>query len=96
MEYQAFKEAVIARCQTLGIAEYELYYQATQSTSVSIYGHEVNQFTGSVEGGVCFRCIVEGKMGYASTEELSESQAQSIVERAVDNARSLETEDPVF
>lgn len=96
MDYQAFKEAVIAQCQALGVAEYELYYQSARSTSVSIHGHEVNQFTGSVEGGVCFRCIVDGKMGYASTEELSSSEARGIVFRAVDNARCLETEDPVF
>lgn len=96
MNYQAFKEAVIARCQALGVEEYELYYQTAQSTSVSIHGHEVNQFTGSVEGGVCFRCIVDGKMGYASTEDLSEQEAQEIVSRAMDNARHLETEDTVF
>ena len=96
MEYQEFKEEVIARCQALGIAEYELYYQTVQSTSVSIHGQEVNEFTGSMEGGVCFRCIVDGKMGYASTEELSRSEAHSVVSRAVDNARYLETEDEVF
>ena len=96
MDYQVFKEAVIAQCQALGVAEYELYYQAAQSTSVSIHGNEINQFTGSVEGGVCFRCIVDGKMGYASTEELSQAEAWSIVDRAMDNARHLETEDQVF
>lgn len=96
MDYQAFKEAVIAQCQAMGIEEYELYYQTAQSTSVSIHCHEVNQFTGTVEGGVCLRCIVDGKMGYASTEELSHQEARSLVYRAADNARHLETEDMVF
>lgn len=96
MDFIAFKEAVLDCCVQRGITEYELYYQAAESTSVGAFQQEINQFTGSVEGGVCFRCIVGGKMGYASTEELSEAQASNLVERAVDNAASLETEDPVF
>ena len=96
MDFIAFKEAVLDCCVQRGITEYELYYQAAESTSVGAFQQEINQFTGSVEGGVCFRCIVGGKMGYASTEELSEAQASNLVERAADNAASLETEDSVF
>lgn len=96
MDFNAFKEAVIARCAELGITEYELYYQTAESTSVRAFQQEINQFTGSVEGGVCFRCIAGGKMGYASTEELSATQAAAIVEKAADNATALETEDTVF
>ena len=96
MDFNAFKEAVMARAQELGITEYELYYQASESTSVSAFQHELNQFTSATDGGVCFRCIVNGKMGYASTEELSETQAAAIVTRAADNAAVLEAEEQVF
>ena len=96
MDFQAFKEAVIAQCQQMGITEYELYYTSGESTSVEAYLHEVNAFTASRDGGVCFRCILGGKMGYASTEELSPQQARSIVLRAADNAAVLECEEQVF
>ena len=96
MDFTTFKNLVIAHCEELGIADYELYYQAAESTSVSAFQHEINQFTSSTEGGICFRCIVSGKMGYASTEELSEEAAASIVARAADNASVLEAEEPVF
>lgn len=96
MDYISFKEAIIARCQQLGVKEYELYYQAAESTSLSAYQQEINQFAGNVEGGVCFRCIIDGKMGYASTEELSQAQAEQLVARAMDNAANLETVDQVF
>lgn len=96
MTFQEFKEAVIAKAAELGIADYELYYQSSESTSVGAFQHELNQFTGSRDGGVCFRCIVDGKMGYASTEELSQVQAEAIVARAADNAAVLEAEEPVF
>lgn len=96
MDFNAFKEAVIAHCAELGISEYELYYQTSESTSVGAFQQEINQFTGSVEGGVCFRCIVGGRMGYASTEDLSAAQAAAVVEKAADNAAVLEAEDTVF
>ena len=96
MNFNAFKEAVIAAAKEQGITEYELYYRVSESTSVDTFRHEINEFSSSLDGGVCFRCIVDGKMGYASTEELSEAQAVSIVRRAADNAGILETEDKVF
>ena len=96
MTFHQFKEIVIAKAQAMGLADSELYYQAAESTSVSAFKHELNQFTAATEGGVCFRCIVGGKMGYASTEELSEAQAAAIVEKAADNASVLESEEQVF
>ena len=96
MDFNTFKDAVIARCQALGITEYELYYQAGNSTSVSAFQHGVDQFTCSTDGGVCFRCLVGGRMGYASTEELSATQAAAIVDRAADNAATLESDEAEF
>ena len=96
MDFYAFKDIVIARAQELGIAEYELYYQSAGSAMVKVFQHQIDQFSASEEGGVCFRCIVNGKMGYASTEDLSPAQACAIVDRAADNAAALESEEPVF
>ncbi len=96
MNYQEFKEAVIAEAKAQGIADYELYYQAEESTSVSTFRHEINEFTGSMEGGICFRCIAGGKMGYASTESMTQEEAKRIVSAAAENALCLEVDDPVF
>ncbi len=96
MDFNGFKQAVIAKCAEIGVAEYELYYQVGGSTEVGVFMHEVNEFTSSLDGGVCFRCIVDGKMGYASTQALSAEEAAAVVVRAVDNAKTLEAEDEVF
>ena len=96
MDFNAFKECVIARCKELGITEYELYYTSGESTSVGVFQDSISEFTASVDGGVCFRCIVGGKMGYASTEELSAEQAAAVVDKAADNAAVLESEEQVF
>jgi len=96
MDYQSFKQAVIAECKALGLSDYELYYQSGEDTSIGAFGHEINEFSASEGGGICFRCIVNGKMGYASTEALNESEARAIVRRAADNASVLESKEEVF
>ncbi|MBQ8621508.1 MAG: TldD/PmbA family protein [Oscillospiraceae bacterium] len=96
MTFNEFKDLVIAECDAQGITEYELYYQVGASTSVDAFQHSLNEFTASYSGGLCFRCIVGGKMGYASTEELSAAQAKAVVAKAADNAVTLEAEEAVF
>ena len=96
MTFQEFKNLVIAACEEAGIAEYELYYQAGSSVNVDTFQHSVNEFSSSTSGGVCFRCIVDGKMGYASTEALNAEQAKAVVAKAADSATVLEAEEQVF
>jgi PmbA protein len=96
MTFNEFKQLVIAECAAQGIAEYELYYQVGESTSVDTFQHQLNEFTSSFSGGLCFRAIVNGKMGYASTEDLSAEQAKAVVAKAMDSASVLEAEEAVF
>ena len=96
MTFNEFKQLVIAECEAQGIAEYELYYQVGSSTSVDTFQHSINEFTSNFSGGLCFRAIVNGKMGYASTEDLSAEQAKAVVAKAVDSASVLESEEQVF
>ena len=96
MTFQEFKNLVIEACAEMGITEYEIYYQAGSSVSVDTFQHSINEFSSSTSGGVCFRCIVGGKMGYASTEALNEEQARAVVAKAADSAALLEAEEQVF
>ena len=96
MDYQSFKAAVIAACAEAGITEYELYYQSGSDTTIGVFAHGINEFSSSEGGGVCFRCIVNGRMGYASTQAMNETEAKAIVARAADNAACLETQEAVF
>lgn len=96
MEFQAFQQHVAEYARQAGVEDYELYYQSAEGTQVSTYRQEVNEFSSTAEGGVCLRCIAGGRMGYASTEDLSQEAARELVRRAVDNAAALESDEPVF
>lgn len=96
MNYASFKQAVAQAAAAQGITAYELYYQESESISVSAFRHELKEFTSSLEGGVCFRCLVNGHMGYAATEHFSAEEAEALVRRAADNAAVLETAEQEF
>lgn len=96
MNFEQFKDIVMAYAKEKGLAEYELYFQGGESVCVTVFGHEVDAFESTNQGGVCFRCIVDGKMGYASTESCCEEEARAIVDRAMDNASVLESQEQVF
>lgn len=96
MRYEEFKECVVAAAKERGLADYELYYKESDSMSAGALLHELNSFSTSSSAGACFRCIHGGKMGYASTELLSEEEAVRIVDAAMENAEVIESEDMVF
>ena len=96
MDFQAFRQAADAEAAALQIEEYELYYQLEESASASAFRHEIKNVAGASEGGVCLRCLVNGKMGYASTQLLTEESARALVRRAAENALVLETTEPEF
>ena len=96
MNYQEFKQAVIKYAAENDIKDYELYYSKSEETSIEIFMTEVKGFSSANSMGICFRCNVNGQTGYASTENMTEEEAASIVVRAIENAKSLESEAPSF
>lgn len=96
MNYNDFKKCVMDAALEKGLAEYELYYTESEDLGASAMLHEIQKFTTAVDAGACFRCIFDGKMGYASTELFTEEEAIRIVEAAIQNAIAIESEDMVF
>ncbi|MBR6790063.1 MAG: TldD/PmbA family protein [Oscillospiraceae bacterium] len=82
MDYTIFEQAVARAAASLGITEYELYYQKDSSDEVSVFEGQIEKFGSSVSEGVCFRCICGGKTGLASTELFSEDEAENLVRNA--------------
>lgn len=96
MNYQEFKDLVFAEAKAQGLTEYELYYEQSASTEVGAFGGEINGFSSSDDAGACLRCVCAGHIGYASTGLFTAEEAVSLVERAMENATSMEKEEPVL
>ena len=96
MTFETMKQALIAAAERAGLAQYEIYYQMEESISAETLKEEISSFASSVGGGICFRCIVDGKMGYASGELMTEEAMEELVTNAISNARCIDNDDEVF
>lgn len=96
MKYNEFKDIVVSAAKARGLTDYELYYTESEEMEVEALAQEINSFSTQTNAGICFRCIHSGKMGYASTELLTEEEAARIVDAAIENASNIENDDPVF
>jgi len=95
MNFDLLKAALEDALKREGVSEYEIYYMSDASTSVSTLNKEVNSFSSGVSGGLCLRVVCDGKMGYASTELMTESEMSDLAARAKNNALATEKPDTV-
>ena len=96
MNFEPMKQRLIAAAERAGLKEYEIYAMSDVNTSAEALHREISAFSSGESGGISFRCIVDGKMGYASSELLDEAEMDALVDRAMDNARNIENDDEVF
>ena len=96
MNFEQMKEYLVAAAKAAGLTEYEIYATSSREISTETYKDEISSFSSGESGGISFRCIVDGKMGYASGELLTKEEMEALVDRAIDNAKNIESEDEVF
>ncbi len=90
MEFIEIKRIIEDEASLRSVNEYELYYTKGTSISTETLKNEISSFSSGADGGLCFRCIVDGKMGYAATELFDEEELRSLVTRASENAKSID------
>ena len=90
------KSLLFSLSEKAGIEEYEVYLMEVKNIAADALKDDIRSFQSDVLGGLCYRCIVDGKMGYASTEDLTEEAVSALVEKAVNNAKCIESDDKAF
>ena len=95
MNFDLIKNALVSALAEKGITEYEIYYTSSSDNSIGTLNREVNSFSSSTSGGLCLRLLCDGKMGYASSELMTEGEMYDLVDRAISNAIATEKPDTV-
>lgn len=93
MRFDDVKEILIAEADKMGLDSYEVYYMESSDVSAETLKDEISSFSSGTRGGVCFRCIVDGHMGSASSELFEAEEMRALVARAVENAKNIESDD---
>ena len=76
MERKEFLEKVLAYGRQAGFADCEVYYRGGKAFEVLILEGEVSDYENSREEGLAFRGNIDGRTGYAYTEQLTEDAAK--------------------
>ena len=95
MDYKLLKQAIEDESKLQGLNEYEIYYMSSEELSVDTLNKEPNSFSAGNSGGICFRVLYDGKIGYAASELMEEAEMRSLVSRAKENAIATEKPDTV-
>jgi PmbA protein len=93
MDIIQFKDKLFAHGKELGFSDMELYYQSNGKFSTKVYKGEIDSYDIAVEGGVSFRGICNGKMGYAYTEKVDEDSISLLPNEAKENSSIIDSED---
>lgn len=72
----------------------EIYYANGRSISVTVLKGEIDAYKIVESGGLSFRGLIGGKMGYSSTERLDHESIDYLLDEAGSNADVLENEEP--
>lgn len=86
--YEAFRQEVFRLALENGCTAAETYKTEGENFSVNILSQEIDQYEVSRTLGIGLRVQLDGKDGYAYTESMDD--AASLVQHAMDNARSVE------
>lgn len=93
MDFNSVKKYLFDAAKKAGLSEYEVYFMESDGISAETLKDEVSSFSSTVSGGICFRCIVDGKIGSAATELFTREEMEELVLRAANNAKYIENDD---
>lgn len=93
MDFEQMKKVLIAAAERAGLTDYDLYCERTEQISAETLKDEISAFSSGVSGGIAFRCVVNGKLGSATSQRLTPDAMEDLVARAVANAAAVDSDD---
>lgn len=97
-EIQNFMDKALELGKKKGFTAGEVFYKTDKSIEIQVYRGDIEKYDISQTGGLSYRGILDGKMGYSHTELISDddSVVEELINNAYESAKATETEDEVF
>ncbi|MCR2821656.1 TldD/PmbA family protein [Lederbergia panacisoli] len=93
MKIEKFQEMLLAQGLSHDFEDMEIYYEKSKRFACDVYKGELDHYETAEDGGISFRGIYNGKMGYAYTEKFDLESISFLLERAKANAKVIEEEE---
>lgn len=91
-----FLKKLFEEADKAGLTAAEAYVVEEESFDAMVMEGEITKYSSNATRGLGFRAMVDGKMGYASTEAFDEEAVGQLVKGALDSARLCEDTDEQF
>ncbi len=91
-----FNEKLLKAALEAGFTMAEVYAVASESFSVSAFEGEIDSYSVNTKGGLSFRGMWNGKMGYAFTQAEDDDAIAMLLAKAKESASAIETDDVQF
>ena len=91
MTISDFKTALLSEATQYGFDECEIYYGADKSFRAMIRDGSVEEYKSTESGGLSFRGLINGRMGYSYTEKIDAGIIPFLIESAAKNAEIIES-----
>lgn len=85
MTFEEARDYLLQKAKALGI-DAEVLATHTRELTIQAHGGKVEEITQATQGGIGVRVVVEGKTGYAYTEERTPEALDWVVQEALENA----------
>ncbi len=92
----SFLQKLLTRAKASGFTSAEAFLLENESFEAMAMEGEIVQYSANQTRGLGFRGLLEGRMGYASTEAFDEDAEEQLVHGALQSARLCEDSDPQF
>jgi len=86
MQYEELTQELVDRCLTKGADSAEVYLQEGRQLSVEVRNGEMETIQESSSHGAGFRVFKEGKMGFAHSNDLSDTSLDQAIQSAIEFA----------
>ncbi len=83
MDYKDLADRLVGRGRRMGANEVEVYIQNSRNLSVRVRNGDIETVQEAAAGGVGFRVIVEGGMGFSHCNDFSDRSLTRTLERAI-------------
>jgi PmbA protein len=93
MDNKQYAEQLVKRCLKKGADAAEIYIESGRELSIEVRNGEIETVQEATTGGAGIRVFVQGKMAFASSNDLGEAALDDAIGRAVAFAKSM-TADP--
>lgn len=83
MNYKELTEQLVDKCLRQGADSAEVYLQTGRNLSIRVRNSDIETIQEASSGGVGFRVIVDGKMGFSHSNDLSRKALEDTLSQAI-------------